>query len=264
MNTLRNVLSFIFRGPQYDFTVFIRYISSFLLGTKNQKLNLYTPEELQERLVRGQSIIRLGDGEAMLMTGRNIYYQKTSPALKDGLRLIINNYATSTYLLALPVEALISSDDTLRQKGRLRTWRLFRCFAEQRIDFSLRYADAHSFYRQDYLQIALPQILSGKHIFCVTKKVMHDVILRDYLKQHAVAITFIETPAENAYEHIGTLIEKITFEVSKTQATPLLLLSAGPASKALALHFIKRNIQCLDIGHGLEIVGRKIDYSNKI
>jgi Glycosyltransferase GT-D fold len=263
MTTLRNALLFLINGPRYDLPVFLSYWLSFIFGTNSQKLTVYTPEELTSILSEGHSIIRLGDGEAMLMTGRSIHYQKTSPALKADLRLVIKN-VMPPYILAVPIEALTSTDSTLREKGRLRIWRLFRCFAEKRLALTDSYADAHSFYRQEYLQTLLPKVLTNKHIICISKKSTLDNTLRTYLEQFSLSVTFIESPTQNSYENISTLTEKIASEIRLAKTTPVLLLSAGPASKILAYQFAQKNIQCLDIGHGLEIVGRDMDYSDKI
>ncbi len=263
MKTLHKIRQLLINGPRYGIVVFAKLLYSYIQGTKATPIKTYLPAELASKLQAGTSLIRLGDGEAMLMTGRDIHYQITSPALCTDLRLILEKQ-NPPYILALPSEALTASDAVLRQRNRFRIWRLFRCFAQVRLSTTETYADAHSFYRQEYLQVLLPTILKNKQVICVSRKDTLDSILKNYLEKFATSVTFIESPSRDSYESIDSLANKINSTLTDYKQAPLLLLAAGPASKVLAYRFSEKGIQSIDIGHGLEIVGRDLDYSDKI
>lgn len=264
MKNLGQLFTFLMRGPFYDFRVFYSYIASFLFGSAKSDFKIYSEVALSDKLKNGQSLIRFGDGEVMIMLGRDIHYQQSSRLLSKDLRMIINTPNKKSPILAIPVEAVLLTDEELRRKKRFRIWRLFRCFAKIRFDFSKYYADAHCFYRQSYLQSLLPQLLPNKHVICVTKKETLDTILESYLKRFSPAVTLIEGPNENAYESSSLIESKIWGKIKESNLVPLIIFSIGPASKVLAHRFAMEGIQSLDIGHGLEIVGRDMDYSEKI
>ena len=265
MSVAQKVFQLLCRGPIYDLPVFIQYLFSYAFGTKSMSIKLVGEEQLLVSLQSGKSIIRIGDGEAMLMTGRDIHYQKTSWSLRTILRTVLDSYSSSSpYILSLPVEGLTSSEGELKTKNRLKIWRLFRSFAALRINREAAYADAHSFYYQEFITKHLPSLLKDKNIICLTKKATYDSTLFGYLQTHAQSVHFIPSPERDAYFEIEELQKAINASLLLQAGSPLLLLAAGPASKALAYKYSSQGVQCIDIGHGIEIVGRDIDYANKV
>lgn len=265
MSVAQKVFQLACKGPIYDLRVCIQYLLSFAFGTKSVAVKILNEDELLTSLKAGKSIIRIGDGEAMLMTGRDIHYQKTSWQLRTILRAILDTYSNSSpYILSLPVDGLTASAQELKTKGRLRIWRLFRSFASLRINREVPYADAHSFYYQEFITKHLPSLLKDKSIICLTKNVTYDTTLAEYLKANAKSVHFIPTPERDAYFKIDELQKAIDAALLLQPGSPLLLLAAGPASKALAYIYGNQGVQCIDIGHGIEIVGRGTDYANKV
>ena len=257
----------IISGLQYDPLVLWQFLTSFLIGTTSHSITTYSQKELQTRLSAGSSLIRMGDGEVMLMTGRDIHYQSVSKQLAKQLHLIIDSYTTDgTYILSLPVEAVALRDTELRSKHRFRIWRLFRVFFSVRMNDSLPYADAHLFYHQNAFETYVRPVITDKHVICVSKKDNLTPQLVTTLKATARTVHLIENPSHDAYDHIDRLIAEID-TVLKTDANTkkwTMLVSSGPAGKVLAHHYATRGIQTLDIGHGLEIIGQNKDYSDRI
>lgn len=265
MSVAQKVFQLVCKGPIYDFRVWVQYLLSFALGTKSVSVKIINEGELLTALQSGKSIIRIGDGEAMLMTGRDIHYQKTSWQLRTVLRSILDRYSSSSpYILSLPVDGLTASAEELRTKGRLRIWRLFRSFASLRINREVPYADAHSFYYQEFITKHLPTLLKDRNLICLTKSATYDNTLAEYLKTNTKSVHFIPTPERDAYFKIEELQKAIDAALLLQTGSPLLLLAAGPASKALAYMYGSQGVQCIDIGHGIEIVGRDTDYANKV
>lgn len=265
MSVAQKVFQLVCRGPIYDLPVFIQYLLSFAFGTKPMNVKILDEKTLLTNLISGKSIIRIGDGEAMLMTGRDIHYQKTSWQLRTILRTILDTYSSSSpYILSLPVDGLTTTDAELKTKGRLRIWRLFRNFASLRIHKEVPYADAHSFYYQEFVTKHLPSLLKDKNLICLTKNATYDTTLAEYLKANSKSVHFIPTPERDAYFKLEELQKAINAALLLQAGSPLLLLAAGPASKALAYIYSSQGVQCFDIGHGIEIVGRDTDYANKV
>ncbi|PIZ66780.1 hypothetical protein COU87_01045 [Candidatus Roizmanbacteria bacterium CG10_big_fil_rev_8_21_14_0_10_39_12] len=268
MNKLvKKITTFIIYGLIYDPRVFFGLITSYIIGTNPTVVKFFLRQDLLSVLMSGKSLIRFGDGEVMLMTGRDIYYQTTSLNLKNKLRTIIKNFtAKSSYILSIPTDAITAETDELKAKGRYRIWHLFRVFFALRMDNKMTYADAHLFYHQStYVDLIKPLILD-REIICISKAETQNKNFLDTLKQTASSVSSVITPATESFSQYTSLFEQI-LNLIKILPQPkkcLLLISAGPAGKVLAYHFAELGIQCLDLGHGMEIIGQNKDYSDRI
>jgi hypothetical protein len=238
----------------------------FIIGTPAQPVLSITTDALAEQLKAGKSFIRIGDGEAMILMGRSIHYQTFDPLLSHSLREIITTYSTtSPYILAIPVFAITENAKELKSRGRLRIWRLFRAMYKSMFDKKQAYADAVIFYQRDNFSKTVAPLLHTHHVIIVSKKENNTTELQTYINRTCPSWEFITVPALNAYNELAQIKHNIDLAISKKRGEKtLLLFAAGPASKALSLHYIKYDIQCIDIGHGLEILGRTDDYSDRL
>lgn len=250
----------------YDPRVLFAYGVSFITGTTPAHVNEYTEEILLEKIANGISLIRLGDGEAMLMTGRDIYFQKKSQKLSRDLRQIISKYQpTSPYIIGIGTFALSETDRNLKSSNRLRIWRLLRVFFRLRFKLDMQYFCPVYFYHKGNFDTKVAPLLKQKNIICVANADVLDSALRSYLKNSFKTATFVTAPPQNAYEKKMLLMSEIDKHLKLHGTdTCTILLAIGPASKVIAYEYAQRGIQALDIGHGMEIIGREIDYSSRI
>ena len=260
------MLSAIITSLRYQPIIFIHYCMSFLLGTRERTVNLISSTDLADHLKNGKSLIRIGDGEAMLIMGRSIHYQKFHPEIRSILKKIISEYRTySPYILAIPVFAITESAADLKTRGRLRIWRLFRSLFKMMFDATQDYADAVIFYHRDNFSKTVTPLLQAKHVVIVSKPENNTPELNQYMNNHSQSWEYISVPAADAYHDYLSICKQIDSIIAAKPGTEkLLVFAAGPASKVLSLHYIERKIQCIDIGHGLEILGHSNDYTNRL
>ena len=260
------MLSAIITSLQYQPIVFIHFCISFLFGTREHTVNLISSTDLADHLKSGESLIRIGDGEAMLIMGRSIHYQTFHPEIRNALKKIIGEYrATSPYILAIPTFAITESAADLKSRGRLRIWRLFRTLFKMMFDATQDYADAVIFYHHDNFSKTVAPLLQAKHVVIVSKTENNTPELQQYMNNYSRSWEYISVPAANAYQDYYSICKLVDKAInSKPGIEKLLLFAAGPTSKVLSLHYIEHKIQCVDIGHGLEILGRTNDYTNRL
>lgn len=256
----------IFLSLKYEPRVFFHFCLSFILGLpKYENLVTLDSATLKNRLLAGHSIIRLGDGEAMLLTGRSIHYQKFSPELRRQLLTIIENYhKDSKYILAIPLFALTESAKSLNSRKRLRIWRLFRNLFKIKFSSKLPYADAVMFYHKGtFEEYILPAVL-GKNIILLTKAENYNTSLQNYFKDNDLEVDFIPTPSQDTFTEIAEISKRVKSALVASTRPSVLLIASGPAAKALAYQFTEDGIQCIDLGHGIEIISQKDDYASRL
>lgn len=260
------IYQLIIGGIRNDIPVFFLYLSSFIVGSKPCKIAVMDEEVLKNKVSMGKSLIRLGDGEVMLMMGRDIHFQPTNNELVNNLRRIIFNYKNdSRYCLGIPTEQVLSSESELKTLQRLRIWRLFRSFVKKRFPKNVEYYSAVIFYHQGKFEKIISPQLIGKNIICVSRAEILDNTLSKYLEKFSPNISFVTVPDKNAFSVIEETKKQI-YEIieRKPQTKPIILLAAGPASKVMAFDLCTSGIQAIDVGHGMEILGRNLDYSTRI
>lgn len=242
-------------------------MASYIFGTKPTPIKIISPEDLITTISKGKSLIRFGDGEALIMTGRDIYYQPTSKKLNKIFRKIIAHYdEQAPFVLCLPTVELSETSASLKARERYRIWRLFRVFFPLRMRNDLAYGDYVTFYRGQAFEKVLSPYIKDKHLICVANTKTLDETLQELLTQKSKQASFVFAPSVNAYQAEEKIKADIDLALQKTKpdTKPLILLAIGPASKALAFEYCQQGIQSLDIGHGMEIIGRNFDYSDKI
>ena len=253
-------------GVCYDPLILGKLCHSYVFGTRITPPKQISDLDLYTAVASGKSLIRFGDGEVMLMTGRDIHYQVTSPDLKARLRTIISSYTPdSPYLLGVPMYALTDTEETLRQKKRLRVWRLFRVFFAKRFPKNMEYYCAIYFYYKDNFENNIAPLLKNRNVVCVAREPVLTPTLRSYFTDKCTTAHFVTSSPTNAFGEIKRLRAEIDLVVQKyPKESCTLILAAGPASKVLAYEYALGGVQSLDIGHGIEIIGKTEDYSARI
>lgn len=253
-------------GVSYDPLVLGNLIGSYIWGTPNAHLQQISDQDLHTAVASGKSLIRFGDGEVMLMTGRDIHYQVTSSDLKARLRTIIASYQPNCpYLLGVPMYALTDTEAVLQQKKRLRVWRLFRVFFAERFPQTMEYYCAIYFYYKDNFEKNIAPLLKNRNVICVAREPVLTPHLRSYFTERCTTAHFVTSSPRNAFCEIERLRAEIDLVIQKyPKESCTLILAAGPASKVLAYEYAMTGVQSLDIGHGIEIIGKTEDYSARI
>jgi len=118
-----------------------------------------------------KSIIRLGDGEMLLLRGKSIIYQNYSYRLEQGLKKIIKNYdKNSPYLLCLPVDFIQASNKKLKESDRDRIWLNSKIFYMTFFPKKVSYGNALIFRLMNYFSINLKDIYENKNIIFVANE----------------------------------------------------------------------------------------------
>lgn len=263
---IKRACSYVAKSLQHEPRLFIYFLWSFVIGTKPAQIIELSAKDTIQQITKGKSLIRIGDGESMLIMGRSIPYQAYAPPIKTGLDRIIADYQqTSRYIVAIPTFALVANETELRKQHRMRIWRLFRVLFKHRFNQSLPYADAVMFYQQGFFETNFGPLLKHRHVIVVTRASTLDTTLQTYINRAAMQSTFIVAPSTDSFSHINQLRTDIDTAINtQPNTSPLILIAIGPASKLLAYEYASRDIQVIDIGHGMEIIGRNIDYSQRI
>lgn len=252
----------LFRNPRYFFAYAARYLDpDYTVHPK-----VLSDDSLITSIESGASLIRLGDGEIYLMNYGSIHYQDYDPELRAGLFQLVREYTdTSPYRIGIPLQLSLSNQE-LRARALLHCWLPLKICFNLYFPKNVRYFDAHLFYRSGMFDKSLSMYLKDKHVVCAGNQKVLDDTLYKHLSKHAAHVSFVISSERNAYGQKEELISKIDLALSEVQGgmPPVILLAVGPASKIIAYEYAKRGIQALDIGHGIETVGRELDYSGRI
>lgn len=265
MKNLFRVISFIknyYKNPRF----LLAYCLHFLSPDFRQEFKFLTSEEFKENILLGKSFIRIGDGETGIINGTGpLFYQKYEKKLAEILEEIIVKYnPSSPYVLGVPQEFINKSNSELKLRDR------FYCYYQVKITASLlfpkkmSYGDTIMFYHGDkFLDTFLGYIGNKKVIFVSNQ----DTISKwANLRTPFSSISYIEGPKNDAFTAYEKLIGRIEHEIRQNSAKdkPVLLLSLGPTSKALAYYFSQRGVTCYDLGVGAEVFFQQKDFENRI
>lgn len=263
---VKKIYQFFFNGFRLEPIILLRFLLSFVTGTKPITVPSYAEEELLNAVASGKSIIRMGDGEVMLLMGRDIHFQPYSPALKTTLHHIIADYsADAPYVIGAPIDQLAATDQELKYKERMRIWRLFRIYFPLRFPQKVKYCSLVLFYHQNTFEHKIAEVLKNRHVICVGNEKVLDEKLRSYFTTNFPQASFVTAPGYDAFSEFDSITQEIeTALTTHPTLSPTILIAIGPASKAIAYTFAKRGVQTLDIGHGMEIISRDINYASRI
>lgn len=262
---VKKIYQFFFGGICYDPKVFIYFLYHLIASTKPTPVTELSTTDVIQAIRDGKSFIRFGDGEAMILTGRDVYFQPTNPALARAFSEIIKNYQTaSKYIIGAPTNKIPLSELELTPVER-RVWRLYRTLFPLRFPLDVKYAPLTFFYVGGRFKELIEPIIKLRHVICVSNAKVLDEAFRDYATTIFTKATFIETPAYNSFVNQAEILQAIDEAIAKeAELSPIILFAAGPASKAWAYHYTNQGVQCLDIGHGMQLIAHNEDRSDQI
>jgi Glycosyltransferase GT-D fold len=217
------------------------------------KRELLTDEELVERLKRGDSFFRWGDGETAIARGKSIGYQDFDHLLADKLRLILSNrnLPLISGLCWVVFEPIWSKAWTKRKFLVLFSTKLFlsRNFEDRYFETSC--TDERVWWRlHESLDAILNSIAGKRPCLLISSN-------SSFLNACPSQTHFLEIPASNAFSRYNTICRQVECWISKQEeeSKPLILVAAGPTAKAICLDFCEQT-QVIDVGHGFDFYVR--------
>lgn len=219
-----------------------------------KKSKFYSSEETIEYILKyKKSLIRMGDGEFAIMSGRNIAYQQYSEQLKESLQEIIEDYIKNpnncSYLLAMPGIFLTCNGLLLlKNKNYIKAWPSARYEFKKKYDFPVTYGDAFIFAKDNVkLYEKLWSHKNIEHIIFVHNK--NDYAIK-FQNMYGKEVTYIKVPDKNSFEMRDQILRNILSTVfSYKRDKTLILISAGPCSKYLVKQLSDAGIIAIDTGH---------------
>lgn len=255
---LRFFKNYVLKDPLFV----LRYGFAYMNREYGTGAVFYNDQDFFSDIKQGKSIIRIGDGEIGMIHGRDIHYQKNTQVLRDSLKDMVKEYGSdSPYILSIPIFVNYTNQELKKVKGRLNCWLPLKVEFNRIFNKQAYYLDAHMFYYRDKMLRFFDLFLKDKSIIFVTNAETIKGIKESTV--HFSHSHFIETPAEQAFDHIADIQKNIDM-VTKEYPTAALVLSCGPASKYLAYMYSKKGTVCYDLGFGLRYLYDKADYSHVI
>lgn len=212
----------------------------FVRGTD---VTFETLEQTISRLERGNlSLIRWGDGETEVALGRGIHYQDGAPQLSKMLQSLLSS-GTNKVILGLPSWPLRG---VLRWALYQRGWLKTRLLWAAHCHLEGSYADAFMFRDRPRKALQLLRACGArkKRLIIVSSNSL-DV---RYFDGTAEGIAWIEVPKVNAFSRHDETCAAIEYSTMASADSTLVLISAGPAGKAIAVALAER-IACWDTGN---------------
>ena len=212
-------------------------------------------DSLKELLRSQKSLIRFGDGEATIMEGGHIYFQRNTPELARRVRDIMREYGPeSPYLIAVPPET------TMARKRR-----------EGDQDLSLLWRKAR-FVFSDLLPDPLPTPLLDAMIFREDSRLPNSEIAYLWAESETIYfvhsnykyfsdfnatltdrdVRFVNLYGANAYRNIERVLSDITQHAETLEdatTSAVALVSGGPAGKVIVAELAARGLRAIDCGH---------------
>ena len=228
--------------------IFIRaYFFLLVSPFKSKKTILNSVDTVKFVKKNKKSIIRYGDGEFRIMlTSKNIDYQKASAKLSNDLIKIVDSYNNdSNYLLCLPPflkENIIWY--FLKQSKYTLCFSIWRLFFKKKMK-KMIYGDAFLF-KNGNLNVYESLWKDSKNIILVHNNVKWANALKSRYKCN---VEFIEVPSENSYDKIDSIYDKIIQKLNSSKMEYTILISAGPMAKVLVYRLAKVGIVSYDTGH---------------
>ena len=238
--------------------IWLRVLRSFLATFPGVKCNILTAEETVRRIRNGKSLIRFGDGEFGIYSGRDIHYQKWSKNLHDDFLRIKKCYEKAPeacpYLLSVPRLYMSCSGMRLARKRVLvSSWSEARdCFRKHFRREDIEYGDAFLFEKKNreiYARL-WPEEEGTEDIIFVHN---NERYAAQFARQYCRRVHFVRVPPRDAYEEIEMIYDEIMKVIADNNWNDptafQVVISAGPAGKVLVYRLSAQNIHCIDAGH---------------
>lgn len=265
MEKIKRVWLLLYGGLRYDPHALLLFLFHLLIPTRAQLADEMSEEKILAALARGRSFIRLGDGESLIMTGRDIYFQPASIKLAERLRTIAQHYSNeSPYILGIPTAKLVAEEKDLPSRER-RIWRLYRVLFPLYFPTTASFPSAVYFYVQGRFKEKIAPLFKNHSVIFVSKASVFDDTFRAYANTAFKSAHYVLVPSYNALEVETTARKEIDVILKSLARQPVVIIfSAGPAGKVWAYDYTLKEVQCLDIGFGMELIAHDTDRSHKI
>lgn len=230
------------------------YAETKQLPNKPFDFEVQTIDETLDYILEHQSsIARFGDGEAAIMLGQSINYQKSDPKLAEELKFIFNQESSPTLVIGLQ-EGVKNRFSFV--PDALAFWRQY---LEDYEEFYLEYCKnawyGSTFISRPYIDFLdkskaksqfekLKKLWEGRDILIVEGYASRSGVGND-LFDGANSIKRIICPSRHAYDKKDEIMEAIMNHADGR----LVLLMLGPTAKVLAYQLANKGMQAIDIGH---------------
>lgn len=227
----------------------------YIDSTKLQNLTVLEDEELIDFLVKhNKSLIRWGDGESSILYGSDLMFQDYDPELKkEMLQFLKNHTKNNRFILGINHQFIcFCLEDYKKQSiNRQKMWRTTRYIMHKFCSEDTVYGDTLLF--RPYSNVEnndFERLWGNKHILLISSKTEHaDKILN---KTNAKSVQQIKIPPKNSYAIINEVMDKslkLLQEFPYDNNEVRILISGGPAGKALAHRLILKGYIVYDVGH---------------
>ncbi|MEZ4103681.1 MAG: GT-D fold domain-containing glycosyltransferase [Candidatus Paceibacterota bacterium] len=254
---IRYIRLHLFNNPKYFFSYIIRYFDPYF----KLDIKYFEADNINSILETGRSIIRFGDGEVYLMNRGGLSFQKYEVSLRDLFFKIIDEYEEdSPYVLGLNRLPLSKTNRELKKHKLLSCWLPSKIYYHLYFNKKVNYFDASFFYYRDSIPKYFESYLLGKKLIFVANKNYIDMLSQDNNIPFK-NIKYVNTPPTDAYseyESIKAQIQKLV--VKNGRENSVVLVSFGPAGKAIAFELAKDGIQVIDVGQGIEVAYKDKDH----
>lgn len=210
-------------------------------------------ETIDELLNTGKSMVRFGDGEIVMIKGKDLMLQKASPEIVEGLAEILA-YSYDDLIVTIPGIFDTLSD---HHKASRQFWKDHLLFCRKTYE---KYCNPDRVYYSTFVSrcyyYAADRSVCGAW-FAKIRKIWEnrDVVVVEGIRTHngvgndlldtAASVERILCPPSDAYGALLAIIDACT----AYDKDRLFLLSVGVAAKFLAVELFKRGYRVLDIGN---------------
>lgn len=235
--------------------IWCRVLWALFQTREGVQCNVLSAEETIEKILKGKSLIRFGDGEFGIYQGKNIHYQKWTPDLKEQFIAIKGQYEKEgehcPYLLAVPNKFLkINSKTLLKKRVWASSWAEARLYFKRNFKTDIVYGDAFTFEKKnrELYEKVWSATQSHSNIFFIHND---EKYAQEFAKRYNKMVTFIQCPSKNAFQELQNIFVDCEEKLSKCNKDEQVqfVISAGPAGKILAYYFANKGYQCIDTGH---------------
>lgn len=262
LSLVKKVTVFVFRYGSADPKYLMTYCYTFFLANYKNEAIFYKDEDTISLIRQGKSLVRIGDGEVGLLHGGHVSYQEYNKDLAKSIDKIVSEYKdTEKFLLAVPQFVNFSNKDLKKTKGGIRCWLPLKIEFRRRFSKTKAYADAHLFYRKSNVQELIDYLKTRTLIVVTTKRNIEKLKSLSLFNRDTV---FLISPEPNPFSEYKNIFRSIQSVLPSEHSQVTLLLSAGPLSKVLAYDFLNKDVQCIDIGIGIEVLCSKTGYEETI
>lgn len=210
-------------------------------------------ETIDELVTTEKSMVRFGDGEIVMIKGRDLLLQKADPEIAEGLKEILA-YPCEDLIVTIP-DIFRTLEDHSRESRQFWKDHLLMCRRTyerycnpDRVYYSTFISRCY-YFAQDKERCAgwferIRDIWKDRRVVVVEGTRSHNGVGNDLLDR-AESVERIICPPQDAYGSLDRILEACT----QYEQDRLFLLSVGVAAKFLARELYTRGYRVLDIGN---------------